>query len=320
MPFFASPPANKPKATGSNAYSPTSAKRSKAPNNYQSHKAETKKQQKQDYSPRESYYSDCESRPESEKTFVDIKNFLVDINQSQMAPSRSNPPPDRDRTDYGRQERERGNRQAPPRNPPRLSGDTNEFPGVDMDDVANRMETVCLGESQPFPVASIYEQILILRQHGAAVKYTTKSRGDCLRDELPQPGQSIRRGDSPVSLTDILSPSREEINAIDHALASVINTGGEVEFHPLQPRQSGALLECDACSKVFTLQQDRDQHIGGGALKCPTCGIQLPCQGLVEDHMHNRHRGRNSSGLSSADRPTFSNYQERNDHQPWAQR
>lgn len=322
MPFFASPPVNKPRGTRSRAYSPTSAKRTKTPTDYQSHKAETKKQQKQDFVHREHYYSDCESRPESEKPFVDIKSFLVDIDQSQMGgPQRSGPPPDRDRTDYARQERDRGNRQGTPRNPPRQSGDPNEILGLDMDDVTHRVETVLLGDSQPFPVTSIYEQILILRQHGAAVKFTPKSRGDCLRDELPQPGQSIRRGGSQVSLTDILSPSREEINAIDHALASVINTGGEVEFHPLPHRQSEGLLECDACSKVFALQQDRDEHIGGGALKCPTCGVQLPCQGLIEDHMHKRHRARNSAGLSSSDRAaSFGSHQDRSESQPWGQR
>jgi len=193
--------------------------------------------------------------------------------------------------------------------------------GMDMDEVTNRVETVFLGDSQPFPDCSIYEQILILRQHGAAVKYTPKSRGDCLRDELPQPGQSIRRGGSPVSFKDILSPSREEINAIDRALASVINTGGEVEFQPFQQRQSGDLLDCATCDKVFALQQDRDEHIGGGALKCTTCGAQLPCQGLIEEHMRKRHRARNSSGLPAADRSAiFGGPQERNDSQPWPQR
>jgi hypothetical protein len=324
MPFFASasgPTVTKPRATRSRAHSPTPAKRAKAPTDYRSPKAEAKKQPKQDYIPREQYYSDCESRPDSEKTFVDIKSYLVGIqNQPQMpGPRPAAPAPDR--SEYGRQERDRGNRPGPPRNaPPRQSGDPNEILHLDLDDVTNRVENTYLGDSQPFPVTSIYEQILLLRQHGAGVKFGPKSRSDCLRDELPQAGQSIRRGGSPVSLTDIHSPGREDINAIDYALASVINAGGEVEFHPLPHRQSGGQLECAGCSKVFALQQDRDEHIGGGSLKCNSCGIPLYCRGLVEDHMHKKHRARNSGSLASDDRPSFGGHHDRSDSQSWATR
>lgn len=325
MPFLPSasgPTVAKKKATRSRAHSPTPTKRSKAPTEYQSPKAEAKKQQRQEHLPREQYYSDCESRPDSEKTFVDLNCYLVDTeNQAQMpGPRPAAPPPDR--SEYGRQERERGNRQGPPRNPPaRQSADPNDsYLHFDTDEVTTRVDNTYLGDNKPFPVTSIYEQILILRQHGAAVKFSPKSRSECLRDELPRAGQSIRRGGTPVSLNDILSPSREEINAIDQALASVINTGGEVEFHPLPHRQSGGQLECDGCSKVFELQQERDEHIGGGSLKCNTCGIGLYCRGMMEDHMHKKHRARHSSSLTSDDGSSFSPHHERSDSQPWPTR
>ncbi|KAK5064862.1 hypothetical protein LTR84_000696 [Exophiala bonariae] len=309
------------KATQSKTRGPTPVKSKKTPADYQSSKVETKNPNKPVYISKVRDYSDSESKADSDETVVDVATFFVanDDNYSHMAPRNSG---GRDRDSYGRPDRERPSkedlhRQGPTRNQPtRVPDDTDElFNPEHPGEAAPHIDNSYFRENPPFPDMSIYKHILVLRQHGASVKYGQQARADCLRNYLPRQGPILQPRDGPISVTDIMNPNRDDLEAIDCALANVINTGGEVEFGALPHGQSGGQFACRACTRVFSQSQDRDDHIGGGRIKCTvlSCGVYLPCQGLMDDHMdkiHPKHRNRDSDSFPYPNRSSYGSSQD----------
>ena len=300
---------------------PTPVIRTKDSTNYQSADTEEKNPIKPLYFPKERDYSDCESRAGSDKTFVDVTNYRVeDYPPSPMAHKRAGqggssggrneyaPRPER----TSMNDSNRPGSGHPRSHQTRGSDDINEGYNLDgMAEATPHVESPYIRENPSFPEMPIYEHILLLRQHGASVKYSQKSRVDCLRDYVPREGPMLQRASGPISQNEIMNPSKNEINAINSALASVMNTGGEVEFEALPPGKPTAHLSCGACRKVFQEPHERDDHLGGGRIRCPVtpCPINMPCKGTMAEHMAlmhpNDHRNRDNDHFSYADRSSY---------------
>lgn len=248
FPSAAGSSTTKSKGTKTRADGPTPVTRRNVSTDHHSPKLEAKKQQKQEYPPPDSYYGDYESRTDSEPTIINVEEYRTDEqSQSQM-----------NSQEKGRKGNQPRHGTSTPQNQNQPARDPHEpFYTNGPDEARRHMENMHVKEKQPFPIMCIYEHILILRQHGASVKYGLKSRAECPREESLLPGPPIQRGRNAVSSANIANPGRDAMFDINHALAWVVNTGGQVEFGALSPDESATQLPCKGCGQDFDMEQER---------------------------------------------------------------
>lgn len=301
--FLPSGAGTKSKGTKTRADGPTPVTQRKVPTDHQSPKSEAKKQQKQEYHPPDPYYNEYESGTDSEPTIVNVEEFRADEqSQSQMN--------SQDKARKGNHHRQGSstprNQNQPPRDP------HESFYTNGPDEATHHTGNMHVKEKQPFPIMCIYEHILILRRHGASVKYSPKSRAECPREESLLPGPPVQRGRNAVSSANIANPSRDAMFDINNALAWVVNTGGEVEFEALPPDESAAQLPCKGCGQEFDLEQELGEHLGVGNLKCayPGCALRhLYCQTLLEQHVAAVHPNWDGDTFSQTNRSEYGSTQ-----------
>ena len=285
---------------------------------YSPRKLPGKRKQAAEYSLSEQTLCDSSSIADTESVIFDIKQFEVPSRSPFVhadMPGGRNQPEKFAGSEF--QGRDRASRQEPSRAQGRQSTprtDQHEIPEVD--EYPRGYDTPFLGNDTPFPSISIYEQIHQLRLHGATVKFTSKSRGDCLLpDNFGRNNAAYRRGSN---LPDPLNPTDVEINSLNYALANVLNAGGDIEFLPLPLKQQSTSLQCETCSEIFERQQDLHDHISY-QIKCKICRVPIPCQTFLEGHMSKVHPHRNSGSYPSSAPATFTGSRERDELPQWQQ-
>jgi len=180
-----------------------------------------------------------------------------------------------------------------PRTPER-----NPRPGTLQPEISHHADHASLPSRPPqIPSMPVYEHCLILRKHGAAVRFSSATSPHMIaQGPMSRP---------PVTTTDhfhqdVHDPSVREIQLINQALAFVRSCGGEVEFHALTREQSTPYFQCGFCSETFTSRADKDVHCDGGRRGCRLCGEQnLNCLTDYEQHMRDLHRVQ--PGLATSD-------------------
>ncbi|RVX73819.1 hypothetical protein B0A52_02709 [Exophiala mesophila] len=257
-------------------------------------------------SPR-SYPNDFDSQAETEYNRTDVEDYRVESElEYNMSGGRRADRPTK-MQDFNRgPDQNRGSRPEL-RTSPQRHNDDPHFSSYGPDEMTQHFQETSLRDSPPFPVdgPSLYEQIHVLRLQNASVTYDPSSRSAYVHDphgRNTSPLSSLR-GFGPDF--DPEKPNHDEIKAIDHALAHVINTGGRVQFLPFDCRphlDANPLLVCNGCSRSFHTVRDRDNHMGAGKLPCPKCNAFFECPVQMEEHLsmvHRHHRGSTHPGTPS---------------------
>lgn len=307
---------------------PTAVPRHKSDYTFYHHKSNPKSPIVLD--PQDSYGSDFDSQAETEYTRTDVQDYLVKPD-SEPTMSGNRPTASRDRMtkvpEYGRgMDNNRGTRggeaSRTPQRPNDREDNQGDYPSYGPDEMNQQFQETSMRDALPFPVdrPSLYEQILVLRHHGATVTHDPSSRNAYIHglDSRNRSPPSLARGFGPSF--DAEKPNHDEIKAVDHALAHVINTGGKVKFSPFDRHphlDSNALLTCDSCSRPFHTVRDRDMHVGGGLVKCPTCSALFRCQTKLDEHASQFHRSHRGPAYPGSPNMAYAESFDRNEHPSW---
>ncbi|KIX03411.1 uncharacterized protein Z518_06963 [Rhinocladiella mackenziei CBS 650.93] len=206
-------------------------------------------------------YEDVDSQADTEFTFSHIPNHTHhDPDKRDMSRGAGDTPLRGSRTESVHQQRE-------------------------SDDLADRFDASMHFPQGPF--APVYEHCLVLRRHGASVKFgSSTSRGSNVRSPTCRPPMTTTDHFHP----DVYNPTTREIQLLDQALAFVLSSGGEVEFHPLIREQPSPYSKCDACSEAFMSPRDREDHCTPIRNVCQPCQKSFTCRTFHEQHMKQTHK------------------------------
>lgn len=300
---------------------PTEVRRPKSESGYKPVKERTVPAISKVLDPRSSYHNDYSSQADTEYTRTDVEEYLVDSRwkEETMAPNhRSNVPSDRNPRASENLRSPRPDPEGPRQNRPNDRNEPAEYGEFDhhhMEELNTQFHGTSLRDPLPFPVEaqSLYEQILILRHQGARITYTPSSRNTYVHDPRVKQHPPPIRGFG--SSFDLENPTPADINAIDHAIAHVINTGGSVQFPAIDRHSADVLLTCDTCSRTFHAVKDRDEHIGGRRVRCPNCTAHFDCRTQAEEHVSQVHKHSRGTGYGSSLPGSYDSGYERSEQQ-----